>query len=125
MGHKTGTGSQGPINDIGVIWPPEGAPIFVAAYYDGPPTDDFAAGEAVIAEAVRPARWRRSGMADAGMMKDGMARPSGRDMFGWVMRGEVALALGVVGDHRPADPADPGASCWTCCWRISHHQRRC
>lgn len=35
-------------------------------------------------------------MADAGMMKDGMARPSGRDMFGWFMRGEVALALGVV-----------------------------
>lgn len=35
-------------------------------------------------------------MAEAGMMKDGMARPSGRDMFGWFMRGEVALALGVV-----------------------------
>ncbi|MBA3999728.1 class A beta-lactamase [Brevundimonas sp.] len=52
VGHKTGTSSQGPINDIGVIWPPEGAPIFVAAYYEGPPTDDFAAGEAVIAEAV-------------------------------------------------------------------------
>ena len=35
-------------------------------------------------------------MADVGMMKDGMARPTGRDMFGWFMRGEVALALGVV-----------------------------
>ncbi len=52
VGHKTGTSSLGPVNDIGVIWPPEGAPIFVAAYYEGPPSDDFAAGEAVIAEAV-------------------------------------------------------------------------
>ncbi len=52
VGHKTGTSSLGPVNDIGVIWPPEGAPIFVAAYYEGPPSDDFAPGEAVIAEAV-------------------------------------------------------------------------
>mgnify|MGYP005812750425 CR=1 FL=1 len=52
VGHKTGTSSLGPINDIGVIWPPEGAPIFVAAYYEGPETDDFAVGEAIIAEAV-------------------------------------------------------------------------
>lgn len=52
VGHKTGTSNQGPINDIGVIWPPSGAPIFVAAYYQGPPTNDFAAGEAIIAEAV-------------------------------------------------------------------------
>ena len=55
VGHKTGTSDQGPINDIGVIWPPSGEPIFVAAYYQGPPTDDFAAGEAVIAEGVRRA----------------------------------------------------------------------
>ena len=52
VGHKTGTSNLGPVNDIGVIWPPEGAPIFVAAYYEGPPSDDFAAGEAIIAEAV-------------------------------------------------------------------------
>ena len=35
-------------------------------------------------------------MADAGLMKDGMARPTGREVFGWFARGEVALALGVV-----------------------------
>lgn len=55
VGHKTGTSNQGPINDIGVIWPPSGEPIFVAAYYQGPPADDFAAGEAVIAEGARRA----------------------------------------------------------------------
>ena len=55
VGHKTGTSNLGPVNDIGVIWPPEGAPILVAAYYEGPETDDFAAGEAIIAEAVRQA----------------------------------------------------------------------
>ena len=31
------------------------------------------------------------------MMSDGMARPSGRDMLGWVARGEVAMAIGVIG----------------------------
>ena len=32
-----------------------------------------------------------------GMMKDGMARPTGRDMMGWIARGEVAMAVGVIG----------------------------
>ena len=31
------------------------------------------------------------------MMKDGYARPTGRDMMGWVARGEVAMAIGVIG----------------------------
>ena len=31
------------------------------------------------------------------MMKDGMARPTGRDMMGWVARGEVGMAIGVIG----------------------------
>jgi len=31
------------------------------------------------------------------MMRDGMAPPSGRDMLGWVARGEVAMAIGVIG----------------------------
>ena len=32
-----------------------------------------------------------------GLMKDGMAAPTGRDMLGWVARGEVAMAVGVIG----------------------------
>ena len=31
------------------------------------------------------------------IMKDGYARPTGRDMMGWVARGEVAMAIGVIG----------------------------
>lgn len=31
------------------------------------------------------------------MMKDGFARPTGNDVKGWIMRGEVAMALGVIG----------------------------
>ncbi|MDZ4362690.1 FHIPEP family type III secretion protein, partial [Brevundimonas sp.] len=31
------------------------------------------------------------------MMKDGMARPTGGDIRGWLMRGEVAMAVGVIG----------------------------
>ncbi|MFN3930213.1 MAG: flagellar biosynthesis protein FlhA [Brevundimonas sp.] len=31
------------------------------------------------------------------LMKDGMARPTGRDMMGWVARGEVGMAVGVIG----------------------------
>jgi len=34
-------------------------------------------------------------MADAPiLMKDGMARPTGRDALGWLMRGEVGMADG-------------------------------
>jgi len=37
-------------------------------------------------------------MTDASLvMKDGMARPTGRDMLGWVARGEVGMAVGVIG----------------------------
>jgi len=36
-------------------------------------------------------------MADVHLMKDGMARPTGRDVMGWMGRGEVLLALGVIG----------------------------
>jgi flagellar biosynthesis protein FlhA len=31
------------------------------------------------------------------MMKDGMARPTGRDVLSWVNRGEVLMAVGVIG----------------------------
>ncbi|MGV3580126.1 flagellar biosynthesis protein FlhA [Brevundimonas sp.] len=31
------------------------------------------------------------------MMKDGMARPTGNDIRGWLMRGEVGMAVGVIG----------------------------
>jgi len=31
------------------------------------------------------------------MMKDGYAAPTGRDMWGWVARGEVYMAIGVIG----------------------------
>jgi flagellar biosynthesis protein FlhA len=31
------------------------------------------------------------------MMKDGMARPTAMDMRGWLMRGEVMMAVGVIG----------------------------
>tara|TARA_R110002012_G_scaffold12236_2_gene54647 strand:+ start:2690 stop:4807 length:2118 start_codon:yes stop_codon:yes gene_type:complete len=31
------------------------------------------------------------------MMKDGMARPSSKDMLGWFARGEVGMAVGVMG----------------------------
>lgn len=31
------------------------------------------------------------------LMKDGYARPTGRDALGWVMRGEVLMSVGVIG----------------------------
>ena len=31
------------------------------------------------------------------MMKDGMARPTAKDMLGWALRGEVGMAVGVIG----------------------------
>ncbi len=51
VAHKTGTGGYGPTNDIGILYPPSGAPVIVAAYYHAA-TDD-PKNEAVIAEATR------------------------------------------------------------------------
>ncbi|MCC2644708.1 MAG: bla, partial [Burkholderiales bacterium] len=33
IGDKTGSGSYGTTNDIGIIWPPKCSPIVVAVYY--------------------------------------------------------------------------------------------
>ena len=55
VAHKTGTGGYGPTNDIGLLYPPDGQPVIVAAYYHatGATSDD--ANAAVIAEATRRA----------------------------------------------------------------------
>lgn len=52
VAHKTGTSGQGMVNDIGVIWPAAGEPIFIAAYYSGPESDGPEWGEPPIAEAT-------------------------------------------------------------------------
>ena len=53
VAHKTGTGGYGPTNDIGLLYPPTGAPVIVAAYYHAA-TDD-PKNEVVIADATRMA----------------------------------------------------------------------
>jgi beta-lactamase class A len=53
VAHKTGTGGYGPTNDIGILYPPSGEPIIVAAYYHA--VSDAPANESVIAEATRRA----------------------------------------------------------------------
>ncbi|OYW37017.1 MAG: class A beta-lactamase [Brevundimonas sp. 12-68-7] len=53
VAHKTGTGGYGPTNDIGVLYPPSGAPVIVAAYYHA--AGDDPKNEAVIAEATQAA----------------------------------------------------------------------
>ena len=55
VAHKTGTGGYGPTNDIGVLYPPSGEPVIVAAYHHAVRTSSDAANEAAIAEAVRRA----------------------------------------------------------------------
>lgn len=35
VGDKTGTGPRGVTNDVGIAWPPGGAPLLVTAYYAG------------------------------------------------------------------------------------------
>ena len=46
---QTGTGSNGAVNDIAVMWPPDRSPIFVAVYYSGSPSPN-SDREAVLAE---------------------------------------------------------------------------
>ncbi|MEN5361700.1 class A beta-lactamase [Brevundimonas intermedia] len=55
VAHKTGTGSNGVTNDIGMLTPVSGSPVLLAAYFTGAPeaTDDQR--DAVIAEATRRA----------------------------------------------------------------------
>ncbi|RZJ02303.1 MAG: class A beta-lactamase [Brevundimonas sp.] len=53
--HKTGTGGYGPTNDIGVLYPPTGAPVIVAAYYHAATAEPADRNEAVIAAASRQA----------------------------------------------------------------------
>lgn len=59
-GDKTGTGGDGPTNDVAVAWPPGRAPFVLAAYYDraGHPMEENAA---VLAELGRWVvdRWSR------------------------------------------------------------------
>lgn len=52
VAHKTGTGGYGPTNDIGVLYPPTGAPIVLAVYYHAARYDP-PANELVIAKATR------------------------------------------------------------------------
>lgn len=53
VAHKTGTGGYGPTNDIGLLYPPTGAPVVVAAYYHATSASSAASNEAVIADATR------------------------------------------------------------------------
>ncbi|MDI6623920.1 MAG: class A beta-lactamase, partial [Brevundimonas sp.] len=53
VAHKTGTGGYGPTNDIGVLYPPTGSPVIVAAYYHATRDAPAARNDAVIAEAAR------------------------------------------------------------------------
>ena len=53
VAHKTGTGGYGPTNDIGVLYPPSGAPVIVAAYHHGARETAPERNEVVIAEATR------------------------------------------------------------------------
>jgi beta-lactamase class A len=50
VANKPGTGANGAVNDIGVAWPPRGAPIVVVAYTDAPGAET-SDGEHAIARA--------------------------------------------------------------------------
>lgn len=55
VAHKTGTGGGGPVNDIGLILPPNAAPIAIAVYFHATKDSTDAQREAVIADATRQA----------------------------------------------------------------------
>jgi beta-lactamase class A len=52
LAHKTGTSDNGVINDIGVVFPPDRAPIVIAVFYTET-TAPTAASEPVLAEVAR------------------------------------------------------------------------
>lgn len=53
VAHKTGTGGYGPTNDIGLLFPPNGSSLTVAAYYHATSRTSATVNEAVIADATR------------------------------------------------------------------------
>ena len=53
VAHKTGTGGYGPTHDIGILYPVEGAPIVLAAYFHGSTSSSADQRENAIAEATR------------------------------------------------------------------------
>ena len=53
VAHKTGTGGYGPTNDIGILYPPSGAPVIVAAYHHATRETTDARNAAGIAAATR------------------------------------------------------------------------
>ncbi|ADL02115.1 class A beta-lactamase [Brevundimonas subvibrioides] len=55
VAHKTGTGGYGPTNDIGILYPPSGEPVIVAAYYHATRETSDSQNAAVIAQATRMA----------------------------------------------------------------------
>ncbi len=54
IGHKTGTSDQGAANDVGILWPPSGAPILVSCYVLAPDVDDATrdAAHAAVARTI-------------------------------------------------------------------------
>ncbi len=52
VGDKTGSGSYGTVNDVGVLWPPAGAPLVMSIYLTFPAKDAQGPGD-VIASAAR------------------------------------------------------------------------
>lgn len=54
VAHKTGTGARNSYNNIGVAYPPSGAPVLIAVYYTGAEASPEAL-DAVVAEATRAA----------------------------------------------------------------------
>ena len=54
FGHKTGTGANGAVNDVGIAWPPDRAPVVIASYQDGgdAPMPARAAAHAAVARLV-------------------------------------------------------------------------
>lgn len=55
VAHKTGTGGYGPVNDIGVLYPTDGAPIAIAIYFHATKDSTDAQREAAVADATRQA----------------------------------------------------------------------
>lgn len=52
VGDKTGSGPQGEVNDIAVVWPPDRAPLVIAVY-TAPNDPDSEQGYPTVAEATR------------------------------------------------------------------------
>ncbi|WP_431311052.1 class A beta-lactamase [Methylobacterium nigriterrae] len=106
VGDKTGSGDRGTANDVGILWPPAGEPILVAAFLTGTdaPAEARSATLAAVGEAV--ATLPLTAQAGRASARPNISRRAGSTW--WRTSGERSSDCAVSGSQRSASRLPSG-----------------